>query len=297
MNIYRIISMIVVMVAILVAVGAVGYSYANKRFSALERDYASTTAMLTELSAAFNTYGKDNDAANLSLSDRMYETAKTVNALSESVDSQVGKLSGSVKTLEKLSTTDPELLRKYSKIYFLNENYKPAGLTIIDQKYDLVNGKEVAVNTDILSFLNEMLHAATDDGVDLMVLSGYRSFADQSTLKSSYKVRYGTGANQFSADQGYSEHQLGTALDFTTQKDGEDLGKFKDSPANTWLTEHAYKYGFVLSYPEGNAYYMYEPWHWRFVGKSLATYLHDKGLHFYDLEQREIDGYLVSLFD
>jgi LAS superfamily LD-carboxypeptidase LdcB len=60
---------------------------------------------------------------------------------------------------------------------------------------------------------------------------------------------------------------------------------------------NAYRFGFVLSYPKGNAYYIYEPWHFRFVGVKLATYLHDRGLHFYDIDQKEIDQYLVSIFD
>ncbi|MEK7495870.1 MAG: D-alanyl-D-alanine carboxypeptidase family protein, partial [Patescibacteria group bacterium] len=67
--------------------------------------------------------------------------------------------------------------------------------------------------------------------------------------------------------------------------------------ARLWLTENAYKYGFILSYPKQNTYYRFEPWHWRFVGVALATKLHDGNKYFYDLSQREIDQYLVSIFD
>jgi hypothetical protein len=52
-----------------------------------------------------------------------------------------------------------------------------------------------------------------------------------------------------------------------------------------------------MSYPKGNEYYVYEPWHWRFVGKDLARYLHKRNKHFYDLEQRKIDEYIPTLFD
>lgn len=56
-------------------------------------------------------------------------------------------------------------------------------------------------------------------------------------------------------------------------------------------------YGFTLSYPKGNAYYQYEPWHWRYVGRTLATYLFEEDKHLYDLSEREIDAYLITIFD
>lgn len=237
---------------------------------------------------------------NTELSDLAYNQQKQIDEIADNIegfDRKVGRLSGTVQTLEKLTTTDPELLQKYSRVYFLNEHYKPSDLVIIDETFDLVNGKEVTVHADVWPFLKDMLEQAREDGVDIMVLSGYRSFEDQGVLKTHYTQRYGTGANTFSADQGYSEHQLGTTVDLTNSTIGENIAEFEATEAFTWLTEHAYKFGFVLSYPRDNDYYMYEPWHWRFVGKDLARYLHKKELYFYDLEQRTIDGYLPTLFD
>jgi LAS superfamily LD-carboxypeptidase LdcB len=63
------------------------------------------------------------------------------------------------------------------------------------------------------------------------------------------------------------------------------------------MQNHAYIYGFVLSYPKNNGYYVYEPWHWRFVGVKLATDLHNQGKNFYDMDQRTIDTYLLNIFD
>ena len=142
-----------------------------------------------------------------------------------------------------------------------------------------------------------MVKDAKADGVDLWVVSAYRSFETQAELKSAYTVTYGSGANAFSADQGFSEHQLGTTLDFTTKGLGGGLSGFGNTEAYQWLLEHAHQYGFTLSYPEGNSYYMYEPWHWRFVGEDLAKDLHRANAHFYDWDQRKIDGYLVNIFD
>ena len=111
-------------------------------------------------------------------------------------------------------------------------------------------------------------------------------------------MTYGAGtANSFSADQGYSEHQLGTTVDMITSGLGGVLDGFDTTKAYQWMLSNAYKYGFILSYPKNNNYYVYEPWHWRFVGIKFAKYLHDQKLNFYDLEQRTIDSYLVSIFD
>jgi len=111
-------------------------------------------------------------------------------------------------------------------------------------------------------------------------------------------MTYGAGtANSFSADQGYSEHQLGTAIDFISSGQGGVLDGFDNTAAYQWMQANAYKYGFILSYPKDNGYYEYEPWHWRFVGVKLATDLHNQGKNFYDLDQRVIDNYLTTVFD
>lgn len=209
----------------------------------------------------------------------------------------ISGIKDTVDTLEKLKNTDPELLKKYSKVYFLNENYVPASLSVLPSEYVFPSDKELEVNSQILPFLERMLKAAERDGVELRIVSAYRSFGTQAALKSSYTVSYGSGANRFSADQGYSEHQLGTTLDLTTEELGTGFTAFDSTEAYTWLNEHADTYGFVLSYPKSNTYYQYEPWHWRFVGRALAQDLRDSGKNLYDLSEREIDAYLIKLFD
>jgi LAS superfamily LD-carboxypeptidase LdcB len=210
---------------------------------------------------------------------------------------QIQGIQGTVGILEKLSQTDPELLKKYSKVYFLNDNYVPETFIKIESKYTYDSEKDYLIYEKIWPFLQDLLIAAENAGADIKIISAYRSFGTQSGLKSSYTMTYGSGANKFSADQGYSEHQLGTALDFTTPEIGATYLNFEKTPAYQWLLENAYKYGFILSYPENNTYYQFEPWHWRFVGRALAEKLHQEGKNFYDLDQREIDQYLISFFD
>ena len=211
--------------------------------------------------------------------------------------SQIEGIQGTVGILEKLSQTDPELLKKYSKVYFLNDNYVPETFIKIEPKYTYDSQKDYLIYAKIWQFLQDLLIAAENATIQIKIISAYRSFGTQSELKSSYTMIYGSGANKFIADQGYSEHQLGTTLDFTTSEIGATYLIFEKTPAYQWLLENAYKYGFILSYPENNKYYQFEPWHWRFVGRGLAEKLHQEGKNFYDLDQREIDQYLISFFD
>lgn len=214
------------------------------------------------------------------------------------LEHQLGDLSGTVTTLQKLSQTDPQLLAKYSKIYFLNEHYIPERLVQIDQDFVYSETRPEQILAQVEPYLQDLLEEAKNDDIALYVKSAYRSFDEQQALKGDYTVTYGAGtANSFSADQGYSEHQLGTAVDFITTGTGGQLAGFDQKPAYEWLQDNAYKYGFILSYPKNNGYYIFEPWHWRFVGVRLATDLHNEHKNFYDLDQRTIDTYLASIFD
>lgn len=212
--------------------------------------------------------------------------------------SQLSGLAATVGTLDKLSKTDRELLKKYSKVYFLSENYIPSNLATITSRYLFDPEKTMKIHVGVLPKLESLIQSASSAGIILQVNSAYRSFGTQEVLKYNYSVTYGAGtANKFSADQGYSEHQLGTTIDFGTPSIKGDLSKFGKTDAYNWLTNNAYRFGFVLSYPEDNDYYQYEPWHWRYVGVALATKLHSDNLHFYDFPQRLIDQFLVNIFD
>lgn len=256
-------------------------------------EVASTTATLATTTANAST-----TIANLTLERDDLRTKLTAEETkNEAFEKQIRKISGTVGRLDKLSKTDEELLQKYSKVYFLNENYTPSELDKIDTKYLAPGRKEQYFHADALPYLERLLADAKDDDIDLTVVSAYRSFETQADLKGAYLQTYGSGANTFSADQGYSEHQLGTTLDFSTPELNGSLDSFGNTKAFTWLQANAHKYGFTLSYPKGNAYYIYEPWHWRFVGEDLAADLKRDEASFYDWDQRKIDEYLINIFD
>ncbi len=288
---------------LLIVSGVAGYS--EYRRGSLEKQFAAESEAYEERLTAL--------ASSTDLS--MHELLVRITALSnesvalsgavqnaqnrnEAVVEQIGKVSSTVGSLDKLSKTDPELLQKYSKVYFLNEHYIPDGLSTVAAEFAFNKSVTYQVHAKISTPLDNMLKDAKAAGLSLQVISAYRSFDTQSALKAQYKVTYGAGtANQFSADQGYSEHQLGTTLDFTTPKVGGTFDSFDATPEFKWLADNAHKYGFVLSYPKNNRYYVYEPWHWRYIGRDLATRLKSEGKYFYDLEQRVIDNYLLLIFE
>ncbi len=203
-----------------------------------------------------------------------------------------------VLILDKITKTDPQLLQKYSKVFFLNENYVPRETQAILPEYTVYPKNEYSLHVDVMYFLVSMLDDARKENQDILVVSAYRSFQTQTSLKLKNKVVYGANtANRFIAEQGYSEHQLGTTVDLTTSDIRAANIAFEKTKEYIWLQNNAHKYGFTISYPKGNKYYAYEPWHWRFVGKALATQLYNDKINFHNLEQRYIDGYLLGMFD
>lgn len=271
--------------------------YNNVRFSNLEKQLTSVEEKNIELEQKHDNDVKDIFDLILGAQTNFSNILEQENIKNTNLANQFTQIKSSVGTLEKLSATDQELLKKYSKVFFLNEHYAPLALAEIGETYRGTTSRNYQINSDVLPFLQKMIDAANADGLELRAQSAYRSFYTQVVLKENYKITYGAGANSFSADQGYSEHQLGTAIDFTTVKTAGALSGFEKTPEYKWLQENAYKFGFVISYPASNTYYKFEPWHWRFVGVELATKLHEDNKYFYDMDQRLIDNYLVKIFD
>ncbi len=281
-----------IILLIITSFGFDGYQFYTLRQEkiSLENEVADLTVKLAMSEGSLTKSQSDNT----NLSDALHTEQETNNYF----QNQIQDISSTVGVLEKLSKTDTELLKKYSKIYFLNENYIPKQLTDVDPKYLYDKNKQSQMLSQVYPFMQGLLDASAIEGVSLQIISAYRSFGTQAILKSGYKIIYGAGtANSFSADQGYSEHQLGTTVDFTTPKIGATFSGFDKTPEYKWLLSNAYKYGFIMSYPKENTYYIFEPWHFRFVGLALAKRLHDQNLYFYALDQRDINQYLANLFD
>lgn len=266
------------------------------------------TLKIEALQKAYSTYASELEVLRASSTASSYsfnELYKTLSYVIEeeklknkTLEEKLGLVSHTVGSLDKLIKVDPQLLKKYSKVYFLNENYIPISLTQIPEDYVFNPKVTYQIHTDVMFFLELLMQESRKDGLKPLIISAYRSFTTQADIKAINKVTYGAKtANQFSAEQGFSEHQLGTTVDITTPNTGANFIKFDTTKEYQWLKENAHKFGFILSYPKGNTYYAYEPWHWRFVGIALATKLYNEGKYFYDYDQRVIDIYQASVFD
>lgn len=160
--------------------------------------------------------------------------------------------------------------------------YKKAGRTYVDghlivnKTFSLPSSYAPGITNNTKAAWKAMKKAAAADGINLYISSGYRSYGTQKSLYGSYKSMYGRStADVFSARPGHSEHQSGLALDLNIVKDW-----FAGTKEAKWLSRNCWKYGFVIRYPEGKSYntgYKYEPWHVRYVGKTLAEKLYNGG--------------------
>jgi D-alanyl-D-alanine carboxypeptidase len=147
--------------------------------------------------------------------------------------------------------------------------------------------EDLTVARVALPDLSEMYQAAQNDGVDLMIGSAYRSYDDQKSLYQYYvSVNGQVNTDLFSSKPGYSEHQSGLAVDFTSPNQICRLETcWADQPGGLWLAENSWKFGWILRYPNGQdtkTGYMFEPWHYRYVGKPLASAYHQSGLATYE---------------
>ena len=128
------------------------------------------------------------------------------------------------------------------------------------------------VHRDTYTALNKMLDAASMEGIELILLSGFRTIKLQKQIfyeNKSARNQIAIERAKVSAPPGYSEHSTGYAVDFGDGKNREvdfEVG-FEFTEAFRWLSKNAARYHFILSFPRGNKQGVsYEPWHWRFEG-------------------------------
>ncbi|HOF00506.1 MAG TPA: DUF2817 domain-containing protein [Spirochaetota bacterium] len=163
---------------------------------------------------------------------------------------------------------DQELVLLVNKTNLLQSNYEPNDLVILTKEFPS-NKESFQLRKILLDDLYDMFFDAEAENIKLSIISAYRSYYTQKSVYNNWKRILGVKqADRVSAKPGASQHQLGTVIDFN-QLD-ESFGKTKEG---IWLYNNAYKYGFILSYPEGmeaKTGYAYEPWHYRYIGKEAA---------------------------
>ena len=180
-----------------------------------------------------------------------------------------------------LSAEERSLLVRVDKERALAPDYVPPDLvpvTGVAQALPSQRLRQLA-----LAALQRLAAEAQAQGHVLSARSGYRSYAEQEATYAYWVSQLGpVEAARVSARAGHSEHQLGTAVDLTSAAVGYDLLEgFGGTPEGRWLAANGHRFGFTLSYPEGKEAvtgYAYEPWHWRYVGEAMATWLRERGL-------------------
>lgn len=168
------------------------------------------------------------------------------------------------------SEKDGYLLRRVDKTKGLPENYVPADLVELDGKGISVSRSGHRLRKDAFEALRKMDNAARSAGLTLLVSSSYRSFDYQKTTYGRAVAEMGEkDASRVSAQPGMSQHQLGMAVDFGSISD-----EFALTGASAWLVANAKNFGYSLSYPKGMEAvtgYMWESWHYRYVGVDAAA--------------------------
>ena len=156
------------------------------------------------------------------------------------------------------------------------QGYVPNNLVEVDPRYTHPRVGRIRVAEPVREPLERMIVDARSAGFNLHANAGFRSYETQARIYQSANPNDIITKPERAARPGYSEHQLGVAVDISGYPDN-------DAPSYAWLAENAPKYGFVLSYPKGFeeiTEFTYEPWHWRYVGTGLAEYLSQNDILF-----------------
>lgn len=163
------------------------------------------------------------------------------------------------------------LVNKYNK---LDSSFTPSNLTSLNNCSS--NGHYLSQEAKLA--YDKLCAASLEEGMQLSVNSSYRSYEDQQEIYDSYFKLYGQSyVDKYVASPGFSEHQTGLALDIKSL----NSSIFIDSKEYTWMINNAYKFGFILRYPENKkdiTGYSSESWHFRYVGEEIANYIHENNI-------------------
>lgn len=163
-----------------------------------------------------------------------------------------------------------------NKYYKLDKDYEPEDLTVINSKFASGTQK---LRKEAAGKFEEMASDMLKENLKIYAGSTYRSYSYQEGLYNRYVKKDGfKEAETYSARAGYSEHQLGLAVDIVN---GKWNYLSEGDKEYTWLVNNSYKYGFILRYPHESEYitgYVFEDWHFRYLGIDLATKVHESKL-------------------
>lgn len=170
--------------------------------------------------------------------------------------------------------TELILVNKYN---YVTENYVPENLQPLNTSYARSGMQLVDIAKEAFESMSD---DAKKEGMNIIAMSSYRSYDYQVNLYNNYVKTDGKeAADTYSARPGYSEHQTGLAVDVYNLE--LPYTSFEETEEFNWMQENAYKYGFILRFPKDKVDitgYQYEAWHYRYVGKEVAKYIHNHNM-------------------
>ena len=173
-----------------------------------------------------------------------------------------------------------------NKYYKLDKDYEPEDLTVINSKFASGTQK---LRKEAAGKFEEMASDMLKENLKIYAGSTYRSYSYQEGLYNRYVKKDGfKEAETYSARAGYSEHQLGLAVDIVN---GKWNYLSEGDKEYTWLINNSYKYGFILRYPHESEYitgYVFEDWHFRYLGIELATKVYESKLTYDEYIARDM---------
>lgn len=169
----------------------------------------------------------------------------------------------------------------------LDKFYRPNDLVELNVMYA---NKDKYLRKEAAKSFEKLSSDASKLGYKIIAVSTYRSYFYQQELFNYYVKTMGENkALKASAKPGHSEHQTGLAVD--VMGSNEDYNEFEKSIEFEWMRDNAHKYGFVLRYPKGKEKitgFKYEPWHYRYVGTKLASYLYENDLSLEEYYEKDL---------
>ncbi len=202
-----------------------------------------------------------------------------------------------VTTETTVETEEVEPKTEISDVEFIVDEH----FFLVNREYPLLDDYEIETDyvqgsyeleVTAAKYCRDMIEAAREDGIELKVLSAYRTVSYQKKLFErnieSRMEKYGWSYDEAYADvlinialPGTSEHNAGLAVDVVTEDDWDTYEAFDQTKEYRWLQENAADYGFILRYLKDKTDitgYIYEPWHYRYVGVEYAAIIRDSGL-------------------
>ncbi|MCF7865738.1 MAG: D-alanyl-D-alanine carboxypeptidase family protein [Candidatus Pacebacteria bacterium] len=200
------------------------------------------------------------------------------------------------KYLNNLCPQKASVVRLYENINRTNSvplDYTPPELRKLQSPIKTTG--VICLSDEPATALELLFNDAKKEGHQLIVLSGYRRPEIQKLLLawSSKNNIKSTDEEALSlAEAGHSEHQLGTTVDLggRSQNFNGPYSSFGETPEGKWLRLNSYKYGFSMSYPKGKedvTGYIYEPWHFRYIGTTTAKEIYDNGISIQEYLSRQ----------